>query len=170
MKQQFELEQEFSDIVNRNSGILFKVCWMFFSGNNYQFQELRQEILLALWKEYKQYGRSRFGSVSETNWTYTIAWRAALVYCRNLSREKEIISLDSEMLDQIPASDNNEIIDALREFISNLNDNDRRWVSYYLDQYSYDTISELEGLSKVSARKRMSRMIQKLRMLSKYYK
>ncbi|MCQ2278285.1 MAG: sigma-70 family RNA polymerase sigma factor [Bacteroidales bacterium] len=165
MKQNPDLEKEFISMVNRNSKILFRVCWMYFSTEDYEFEDLRQEILLALWKEYCQYGLTRFGTADETTWTYTVALRAAMVFNRNHARHHHKESSYPTLPEQIQITSHSDDIESLHQLISVLNADEKRWVSYYLGHYSYEAISSIEKISKDYARKRMSRAIHKLRIL-----
>lgn len=169
MKKQLDIETEFVAILNRNGKLLGKVCEMFFSTQDYEFQELRQEIMLALWKEYSRYGFARFGNANERTWIFTIAWRAAMVYCRNWRRrgQKEMAYMHPpEQKKPMEQEDQTEV---LRQVTLRLSAEDKRWLAYYLDQCPYKIICELEKISNVTARKRMSRMIMRLRKFGKYY-
>lgn len=161
-----QLEKEFTTLLNRNKKVLFKVCWMFFNNEEYDFKELKQEILCALWKEYARYGMSRFGTNSkESTWVFTIAWRVAMNYKRDNSRRNLLFDVVPIVPEETLIFEMNDDADFFNYVISALDDEDRRWFLYYLDRFTYESISEREKVSEKVARKRMSRVIRKVRKL-----
>lgn len=169
MEELLALKKEFTHIVKRNEKILYEICWLFFKKNEYEYDELKQEMLYALWLEYGQYKTTRFGECRETTWMYSVASRAAMNYKRNSSRYNQkfdIVSLDQDHVLTIHSVEDSDDKEILEYMISTLNVDDRRWIAvYYLGQYPYDVIAEREKISVVAARKRMSRIIQRLRKL-----
>lgn len=164
MKTNKTVEMDFISLLNRNSKILYRVCWMFFRSDEYDFGELRQEIVYALWKEYSKHGTSRYGhSCKESTWVYSIAWRAALNYKRDYCSKINNIDFMPQLSEKIATTEDDE--DLLRDLISKLDTDDKRWISYYLDRDRYSTIAEIENTTEVAARKKMSRIIQKLKKI-----
>lgn len=165
VKKRLDIEKEFIQLVNGNSQILFRVCQVFCKGSNYEVADLRQEILCALWKEYSRYATSRYKDCSHATWVFSIAWRVAMNYHRDHieSRKQEEImpAVPDWIQPTVEQSDSR-----LDDLISRLNSNEQRWITYYLDRSPYESISRKENISEPSARKRMSRIIQKIKKMN----
>ena len=157
-------EIEFGDLLNRNSQTINSICLRYCGGNAFYFDELRQECAVAIWAEFSRYGLDRFrGDSTEATWIYQISYHAIVDYLRNPNHQEflsvcDLYSLEnlygSELLSQ--ARDGWSLIDELTE---------RNLLDHYLNDDSYSTIARTEGITESNARKRMSRLLNKLRML-----
>ena len=163
-------EIEFSDLLKRNYQTINSICLRYCGGNAFYFDELRQECALAIWAEFCRYGLSRFrGDSTEATWIYQISYHAIVDYLRNPNHQEFLSVCDlyglenlygSELMSQ--ALDGWSLIDELSE---HLDYKERNLLNHYLSDDSYSTISRTEGITESNARKRMSRLLNKLRML-----
>ncbi len=163
-------EIEFSDLLKRNYQTINSICLRFCGGNTFYFDELRQECALAIWTEFSHYGLDRFrGDSTEATWIYQISYHAIVDYLRNPNHQEFLSVCDlysfenlygSELMSQ--ARDGWSLIDELSE---HLDYKERNLLNHYLSDDSYSTISRTEGITESNARKRMSRLLNKLRML-----
>ena len=178
-------EIEFNDLLKRNNKTINSLCLKFCGGNAFYFDELRLECALAIWTEFSHYGLDRFrGDSAESTWIYQISYHAIADYHRN-PNHRELISvrdlyrLDSHIKTIINESIGDEeqlygsklisqalddwnLLDELRE---HLDYSELNMLDHYLNDDSYSTIARAEGITENNARKRMSRLINKLKML-----
>jgi RNA polymerase sigma factor (sigma-70 family) len=163
-------EIEFGELLERNNTTINSVCLRCCGGNAFYFDELRQECALALWREFSHHGLSRFrGDSTEATWIYQISYHAIVTYLRNPHHREFLSVCDLYGLEHLSASelgsqarDDWNLLDELREHLDN---KERNLLDHYLSGDSYSTIARTEGITESNARKRMSRLLNKLRML-----
>lgn len=159
-------EIEFGDLLNRNSQIINSICLRYCGGNAFYFDELRQECAVAIWAEFSRYGLDRFrGDSAESTWIYQISYHAVMDYLRNPNHQEfqsvcDLYSL--EYLTDNPSRDDWNLFD---ELTTQLKLSERNLLDHYLSDDSYSTIARTEGITESNARKRMSRLLKKLKML-----
>lgn len=159
-------KKEFRDLLNRNYQIINSICLRYCGGNVFYFDELRQECALELWEEFRRYGLTRFrGESAESTWIYQISYHAVIHYFRdpNHSEFQSIDNMyDTDSQAIVSRSDDWNLIDELTE---QLNNKERALLTHFLNDNSYYAIAQSEGISESNARKRMSRLLNKLKML-----
>ena len=159
-------EIEFGDLLNRNCQIINSICLRYCGGNAFYFDELRQECAVAIWAEFSRYGLDRFrGDCAESTWIYQISYHAVIDYLRNPNHQEfqsvcDLYSL--EYLTDNPSRDDWNLFD---ELTAQLNLSERNLLDHYLNDDSYSAIAGTEGITESNARKRMSRLLNKLKML-----
>lgn len=159
-------EIEFGELLNRNYQTINSICLRYCGGSAFYFDELRQECALAIWAEFSRYGLDRFrGDSAESTWIYQISYHAVIHYLRN-SNNQEFQSIHNlynlEHLSNSQARDNWNLLDELTEHLDN---RERNLLDHYLGGDSYSTIAHTEGITEGNARKRMSRLLNKLKKL-----
>lgn len=159
-------EIEFSDLLNRNCQAINSICLKYCGGNAFYFEELRQVCALAIWEEYSSYGLGRFrGDSAESTWIHKISYRAVIDYFRNPKNAELQYLCDQYCLDQ---KLKNVVFDdwhMLDELTTQLNNRERNMLNHYLNDDSYSTIARVEGITQSNARKQMSRLLSKIKML-----
>lgn len=159
-------EIEFSDLLTRYypliNSLCFRCCW----GDAYYFDELRQECIIEIWTEFTKYGLARFnGDSTESTWIFKISCHAVIHYFRN-SKHTAIQSISDTYSTELLAYDEGTndwgLIDDLKE---HLDKQECNLLEHYLNDNSYSTIARIEGITESNARKRMSRLLNKLRIL-----
>lgn len=163
-----DIEQEYAALLERHHEMLNKVCWLFSRGEPYALQELKQEVAVSIWSEFGRHRLSRFRHESkESTWLYSIAFYTALSYTRSHTLKSAPIVYSDNLAAVALSADEQHDAELLGELLGCLSDEELRWVGYYLDDYPYESVAAIEGISEAAARKRMSRIIQKLRQYSK---
>ena len=157
-------EFDFINLLNRNSKAIIAVCSRFSDGNDFFFDELHQECLIAIWDELSRYGNSRFRQDStESTWVHGICYHAAVHYiCNPEHQELDAIRNMNEKITDGKGLDDWQLMDELKEQLSN---HERIMLDYYLNGDTYGTMANVEGISEAGARKRMSRLFDKLRKI-----
>ncbi len=163
--QQNLMEKDFITMVNNNRALIFKVCNLY-SRDHEDRKDLFQEIILQLWKSFPSFRRD----AANTTWTYRVALNTAISNFRKELRKPEKSSLsDAEF--EIPdisdlqnVSDKN---DSLREAIDKLTEIEKAIILLYLEEKSYEEMSEIMGISISNVGVRLNRIKNKLSNLVK---
>lgn len=159
-------EIEFGDLLNRNSQIINSICLRYCGGNAFYFDELRQECAVAIWAEFSRYGLDRFrGDSAESTWIYQISYHAVIDYLRNPNHQEFQSVCDLYNLEHLTDNQSRDDWNLLDELTAQLNLSERNLLDHYLSDDSYSAIARTEGITESNARKRMSRLLNKLKML-----
>ncbi len=148
------LKEEFLEILSNYQGILHKVSLVYFKNISDREDNL-QEIIYQLWKSYpKLKNRKSIGS-----WIYSVSINTSISRIKKQSRleYKETLpdlSDQSNIIDDISI---NESLQLLLNAIYDLNEIDKSIMLLYLEEKSYDEISEIIGLSKSNVGVRINR-------------
>ncbi|MEI9943261.1 MAG: sigma-70 family RNA polymerase sigma factor [Chitinophagaceae bacterium] len=156
------MEKEFLEAIHDYQKIIFKICRVYRDSREDQ-EDLFQEIVYQLWKSYP--GFKRESKVS--SWIYRIALNTAIAIYR---KSKILIDYYQEFPEQIHPSDEKTISEneerlfwALRK----LNDSEKAVISLYLEDFNYQEIAEITGLSESNVGVRLNRIKNKLKEILK---
>lgn len=148
------LKEEFLGILSDYQGILHKVNLVYFR-NKADREDNLQEIIYQLWKSYPDLkNKNSIGS-----WIYAVSINTSI---SKLKRERRI-EYHEKIPDKADVTDiedelaRNDAFRILLEAIHNLNEIDRSIMLLYLEEKSYDEISEIIGISKTNVGVRISR-------------
>ena len=156
------MEKEFLQVIHDHQRIVHKVCRVY-RDNKEDQEDLFQEIIYQLWKSFSAFkGESKISS-----WIYRIALNTAIAVYR-----KSKISIDyyDEFPEHIHPSNDKTISEneerlfwALRQ----LNDSEKAVISLYLEDFSYQEIAAITGLSESNVGVRLNRIKNKLKQILK---
>ncbi len=160
-------KEEFLELVSNYQGILHKVNYIYFR-NKSDREDNFQEIIYQLWKSFPLLkNRNSIGS-----WIYAVSINTSIT---RLKKSKRI-----EYLDTLPEStDSNEPIEELSlnedirlllNAIYKLNEIDKSIMLLYLEEKSYEEISEILGISKSNVGVRINRVKEVLKQNLNYLK
>jgi RNA polymerase sigma factor (sigma-70 family) len=160
-----KMEKEFIEMINKHRGILFKVS------NLYCHQEedkkdLFQEMVLQLWRSYPGFKND---SQSST-WMYRVALNTAISNFRKESRKpgrRSILEADFEIPDFSDLPQQNENLTLLKLAINQLTQIEKAIIILYLEEKSYEEISEIIGISKSNVGVKINRIKVKLEKIIK---
>lgn len=158
------MEKEFTELVNNNRALIFKVCHLYCQDQESR-KDLFQEVVLQLWRSYPAFRRESAGST----WIYRIALNTAISNFRKESRSPQRKTLsDTEFeIPDIPAPNAKENSHALRRAIEQLTEIEKAIILLYLDERTYDEIGEIIGISNSNVGVRLNRIKNKLSKLIK---
>ena len=155
-------EKEFENAIVLYGGIITKICY-YFSLDTDEFNDLRQEVLYNIWK-----GWDKFRNDSKlSSWIYRISFNTCISYRRKTKRSREILSIDKVI--DIPYEEDVSYIERYNEMhslIQQLKYDDRAIILMWLDEKSYEEISELMGINRNTLAVRLKRIKEKLIKLS----
>lgn len=153
------MEKEFLDILNTHRPLLFKVCHLY-SDQPEDREDLFQEVVLQLWKSYKGFRRE----AKVSTWMYRVALNTAITYFKK--SKKEISSFSGwpghEIPDFLDHTEPSDQLSQLYQAISQLDKIDKSVILLYLEEKSYEEISEVTGLSLSNVGVRINRIKTKL--------
>lgn len=154
-----ETQQRFLDIVRENEGLIYKVCYMY-AENDEHLKDLYQEVIANIWQGLDSYR----GQSKVSTWIYRIAINTCVSYLRRNSRYGR-----SEAIDDVRALsivdegyEHAQQLKAMYEMIGLLGKLDKAIIMLWLDEYSYDEISAMTGISRNNVASRLHRIKQRL--------
>ncbi|SDE05040.1 RNA polymerase sigma factor [Riemerella columbipharyngis] len=159
-------EQEFSDLIQQNQGLIIKVSRMY-TNTPEDEQDLFQEIVLQLWRSYDSFrGQSKIST-----WMYRVALNTAITLFKKSSKSPKVDELNDVHFGKVYDSDEdkNEQIQLLYTVIKQLPDVEKAVVMMYLDDQPYKEIAETLGITEVNARVKMNRLKKTLKDLMQKY-
>ncbi len=158
------VQNEFLEIVNRNQGIIRKVCHLYCRDEAGK-DDLYQEIVIQLWKAYGSFrGESKFST-----WMYRIALNTAISDLRKQNRRVDLQFPEFIPREEADVKDDakEEQLKQLYAAIQQLSEVEKAIVMLYLEDKSYEEMEEILGISNGNLRVKMNRIKDKLRTLTK---
>jgi RNA polymerase sigma factor (sigma-70 family) len=152
-------EKEFITLLNQHQKIVHKVCNLYMDRHSDR-EDLFQEVTLQAWKAY---GNFR-GDAKFSTWLYRVALNTAITFFRKEKRQPDIYSTDSvpEQREE-EASPVEEQVKAMYEAIGELSRIDKAIVMLYLEDYSYNEIGDMMGITANNVAVKMNRIKTKLK-------
>ena len=129
-------------------------------------KDLEQEIIIQLWNSFDNYN----SEYKYSTWMYRIALNVAISFYRKEKKwsmkndfynEESIFKIEEDPIEE--QSELNYHLKLLQEFIHNLNELNKALMLLYLEEKSYEEISEILGISKTNVATKISRIKLKLK-------
>ncbi|HAS44092.1 MAG TPA: RNA polymerase subunit sigma-70 [Microscillaceae bacterium] len=152
-------QDEFIAIIKDHKKLIYKICNVYCNAQNRK--DLEQEILIQLWTAFDKYD----GRVKMSTWIYKIALNTAISqYRKSLIEKKRQSSIDASLFSFADYDfEVDHHIQLLYQFIEKLNYLDKAIILLYLDNYKYQEISEMIGISKTNVASKINRIKTKLK-------
>ena len=159
-----EARDAFGTLLQRNSGIVFKVA------NSYAQDiddraELAQEIAVQLWHAYPNYDPMRRFST----WMYRIALNVAISHLRHLElrRRHDAVPLDDALHDVVDGNaadpEQQQRLHLLQGFIARQPPLDRALLLLYLEERPQREIADILGITESNVSTKIGRLKQRIR-------
>ena len=139
-----KVEKEFIELIKSHQGILQKICNIYFHRDPYK-EDYYQEILIRLWKSYPSFkNQSAFST-----WLYRVALNTAI----DIIRKQSLLPIHIELSKteyNIAEHKNNiesENKDMLYLAINQLSDIEKAIIILYLEDFNYNEIADITGIS-----------------------
>jgi RNA polymerase sigma factor (sigma-70 family) len=158
-------EKEFIEQLNTHQNIIHKICNVYMSDEAAR-EDLFQEITLQAWKGYQAFkNESKFST-----WLYRVALNTAISFYRKEKNKLNIFSPE-EIQEKIEIADDTEAQSAaMHKAIAGLSKIDKALVMLYLEDYPYQEIAEMLGITANNVAVKMNRIKIKLKEeTQKYY-
>lgn len=158
--------------IAKYTDLIDRICNTYAQGNEYLIDDLRNEAILALWREYNRYRFSRLRRKSnELPWVYSIVCNAMRNYMERTFSQPGIMysdNIEKAFANCADVSDNDN--DSIRhvslyEAINKLKPDEKAVVLLVLEGYPYSEIASSLGISESAVGSRLSRIVKKLRKL-----
>lgn len=155
-------EQEFMAVVKEYERVIYKVCYLY-TTKTASLNDLYQESVLNLWKGFPQFRRE----CKISTWIYRITLNTCISFIRKEKNIPEIVSLTHEAEWFTEEEDGfREILQELYRLINQLGQLDKSLILLYLEEKSYEEISEITGLTISNVATKLSRIKEKLKKMS----
>jgi RNA polymerase sigma factor (sigma-70 family) len=153
------VDNSFIEILNSHKGLIYKVCNMYCADPEDR-KDLFQEIIFQVWRSLKNFRHES----SITTWMYRIALNTAITHVKKEKRSWTLpLSLKGIDIPDINDSEQKEeLISQLFMAIDKLDRIEKSLILLYLEEKSYEEISEITGLSKSNVGVKLSRIKTKL--------
>jgi RNA polymerase sigma factor (sigma-70 family) len=159
-------EKEFIALLNEHQRIIHKVCNLYMDAHADR-EDLFQEITLQAWKAYAGFR----GDAKFSTWLYRVALNTAITFFRKEKRKPDIYSTES-----VPDMSGNETYDPIEEqvkamytAIGDLSKIDKAIVMLYLDDYNYNDIGDMMGITANNVAVKMNRIKTRLKESTQKY-
>ncbi|WP_319272511.1 sigma-70 family RNA polymerase sigma factor [uncultured Draconibacterium sp.] len=157
------MEKEFLHIIQKNQGIIHKVCNIYCDTEDDR-SDLFQEIVVQLWKSYPNFRRES----KVSTWMYRVALNTAITSFKKSKRRPDQSSLTYENFqieDEKYDTETEENIKVLHKAIQQLTGIEKSIVLLYLENKKYEEIAEITGITQNYVRVKMNRIKKKLKKL-----
>ncbi|MEJ7739515.1 MAG: sigma-70 family RNA polymerase sigma factor [Chitinophagaceae bacterium] len=159
------MEKEFIELINNNRALIFKVCNLYCRDNESR-KDLFQEVVLQLWKSFPGFRRQSANST----WVYRVSLNTAISNFRKELKKPEknaLTVIEFEIPDMSGSTDDKEKEGILNLAIEKLTEIEKAVIMLYLDEKSYDEMSDIIGISVGNVGVRLNRIKNKLSKLIK---
>lgn len=159
------MKDEFIEMINQHRGILFKVSNLYCDAEEDR-KDLFQEMVLQLWKAYPRFRAES----AQSTWMYRIALNTSITRLRKEKREpgrRSLVDADFEIPDFVSGTDLNGDLTLLKQAIEQLNEIEKAIIMLYLEEKSYQEISEIMGITKSNVGVKLNRIKSKLEKIIK---
>lgn len=155
-----EYNKDFAAMVGRHEKIIFSVCY-FYASKDVSFEDLRQEVLISLFKGYRNFRHES----SESTWVYKVCINTCLFSLRKLTPKIKTLSLDEIPVIHFHDENESEVkekLEWLYSVIAQLDPMDKALILMWLDDVSYEDISSNMGIPRNTVASRLHRIKEKL--------
>lgn len=147
-------------MVTNHTALIDKICRSFCGDNIEDNEDLRQDIILNLWRGWKHWKPYH----KPITWIYRVAMNTAISWRRNRLKQIETQPLYDY---DIPQDDNNkEAIEQLYNLILQLPAYDQKLLQLYIEGWSGCEIAKMMHISESNVTTRVARIKEKLKELN----
>lgn len=159
-------EKEFIQQIQEHQNIIHKISSVYMQ-DAADKEDLFQEVTLQAWKAYPKFR----GDAKFSTWLYRIALNTAITFYRK--EKKQVPAFNVEKVPEKMQDTENAIeeqVKAMYLAIGDLSKIDKALVMLYLEDYSYNEIGDMLGISANNVAVKMNRLKVKLKEITqKYY-
>lgn len=149
--------KDFDRLLAHNQRLIEWMCWYYADGDTYLYQELVQQVRVALWDRWRSL-RKGSNQHMEKAW---VIWQCRSVHSHYRRRKRiDTIPLDEELPIH---EDEGNALELIEELAVGLSQEERRLLNLLLEGYNQNEIAKAMSLSPSEVSKRHSHMIEKMR-------
>jgi len=150
----------FMEGMREYDGMIRRIC-LGYSRSAEDLEDLYQDVLVNIWQGLAGYR----ADASMKTWIYRVALNTCVSSLRRRSRRPNAASLEDVVNVSDDSGEKMQEVRELHECISMLGNIDKAVVMLWLDEYSYEEIAELTGLTRGNVATRLHRAKEKLRRI-----
>lgn len=150
----------FREITRNQSNLIAMIC-LSFAGSKEDFEDLRQDALLNIWRGIGSFRRDS----RESTWVYRVTLNSCISSRRKLKsggRQAEAHNKFYRELFEDSSAEEIERYELMYRLISRLSPLDKSVLLMWLDEKPYDEIAEVSGLSRNAVASRLKRAKERL--------
>ncbi|MFC2151496.1 RNA polymerase sigma factor [Bacteroidota bacterium] len=158
------LKEEFVSLIEKHQGIIYKVSRMYCDKEACR-QDLFQDILVQLWQSYPSFNhKSRFST-----WMYRVALNTAIAQFRKDKKSTEdcVPEIPINILEEETYKEIEDRRTTVQKAINMLSKAEKAIIILYMDDYTYEEISEISGMTLSNVGVKISRIKTKLQKILK---
>lgn len=151
---------DFIKLIEKYKKIIYKVSHMY-CDRTIDKKDLFQDIIFNLWISYPSFqNKSKIST-----WIYRISLNTAISWFREYTKQSKNLEYTNLVPNLTNETDNtlDELHDQLYGAINSLGKIDKAIILLLLDEYSYEEIAEITGISKTNVATKINRIKVKLR-------
>ncbi|MGC1391816.1 MAG: RNA polymerase sigma factor [Bacteroidales bacterium] len=155
-----KLQTDFIELIENNKKMIYKVSHMY-CDSTIDKKDLFQDIISNLWISYPTFqNKSKIST-----WIYKVSLNTAITWFRDYTKQSRSIEYTNLIPNLEDEADNttHELYDQLYSAINSLGKIDRAVILLLLDEYSYEEIAEIIGISRTNVATKISRIKLRLR-------
>ena len=157
MNNEAQRKQLFETILSEYGPIVDKVCYMYSTGED-QHKDLYQECMANVWQGLRNFrGDSRLST-----WLYRTCINTCITCYRRTRREESNVPIDSAWQIEADDSSRTQELRTMYNLISSLSPVDKALIMMWLDEKSYDEISDVTGMPRNTVASRLRRIKSRL--------
>ncbi len=151
-------------IIEEHRGLITKICY-YYSSSVQEYEDLMQDTCINIWR-----GLDTFRTESrQSTWIYRICLNTCISSWRKNSRHKNALTLDSIVEPSECDGVVKEEMETLHFLISLLSPEEKALIMLWLDEKSYDEISDITGFNRNTVATKLRRIKEKLAAHAKKY-
>jgi len=159
-----DLKEEFVELIEKHQGIIYKVSRMYCDKEVCQ-QDLFQDILVQLWQSYPSFNKkSKFST-----WMYRVALNTAIAQFRKDKKNAEdsVPEFPVNIPEEESYQEKEDRKNMVHKAINKLNKAEKAIIILYMDDYSYEEISDIAGITMSNVGVKINRIKTKLQTILK---
>ena len=156
------VEQEFLSVIREYERVIYKVCYLYTTPNA-TLSDLYQEVVLNIWKAFPKFRRE----CKVSTWIYRIALNTCISFIRKEKNIPEIVTLTQEADRSEEDDETQTMLQQLYRMINRLGQLEKSIILLYLEEKSYEDISEITGLTVTNVATKLNRIKDKLKKMNK---
>ena len=156
------VEQEFLSVIREYERVIYKVCYLYTTPNA-TLSDLYQEVVLNIWKAFPKFRKE----CKVSTWIYRIALNTCISFIRKEKNIPEIVTLTQEADRSEEDDETQAMLQQLYRMINRLGQLEKSIILLYLEEKSYEDISEITGLTVTNVATKLNRIKDKLKKMNK---
>lgn len=153
-------KEQFIQLIQSHQGLINSLCKAYYKSEE-DFRDMRQEVLLQLWKAYANFR----GDAKASTWIYRVSINTIL----SQKNKKRLLAepIDEKYVEKPQAVYSDDGLQRLHQAIEKLRELDKAIVILYLEGYAQKEIAEILNLSSTNVSTRFARIKQALKKIFK---